>query len=695
MKLIALVMIVPLVFVLLLIVKRVKHSKLMAKGNLEPENYKTGIEHYNAGRMLEAEYAFRETIRISPGFADAHFKLGNLLTERSQFEEAKNAYLQALRLKPDYHQAYNNLGNLLRFNGQHQEANAAFRSAIDIKPDFPEALNNLGILLIESGDLEEAENVFRQSVRIGTGSFDVLYNLAMLLEDRGKLDEAETTYHQVLGINPDFSPAANALGLLLAINGRPQEAESYFRDVVRLNPDVPFAYKNLGLALKESGGLSEAEACYRQALAIQPKDSDTLNCLAELLTETNCLEEAESTYRLALKVMPDNIEALNNLGILLRKTKRMDEAESAHLQALAIKPDSAATLNDLGALYMSTARFQEAETAFRQALKLDPTQPEASDNFAVLNLLFGNFELGWEGKEYRWKTELKNKLRGFSQPRWDGKAFPGKTLLVHCEQGAGDSIQFFRYLPRLKDMGGSLVVECPPFLFRLFRENLATDVRLVRYQEALPDFDFHCPLMSLPLHFNTRLETIPADVPYMKPSAEAVANCPTLQTLPGAPFKVGVVWAGNPQHPNDNARSLDFSLLEPLFAIEGITWVILQMEQRPEGFECLVKQNGWLDPMDSVMDFADTAAVIVQLDRVIGVDTSVIHLAGALGKPVWLLLPFLSDWRWLLQREDSPWYPRMRLFRQTALDTWPEVIQRVATALSAERDVFLQNKSHI
>jgi hypothetical protein len=308
-------------------------------------------------------------------------------------------------------------------------------------------------------------------------------------------------------------------------------------------------------------------------------------------------------------------------------------------------------------------------------------------------LLEGDFEQGWEGWEYRGQYNLDGTPRRFSQPRWDGLPFSGKTLLVHAEQGYGDNIQFFRYLSKVAAMGGRLAVECPSPLFRLFRANLPAEVQLVRaFKEPLPDFDSVCPLMSLPLHFKTRLETIPAETPYLKPSAEAVASSPVLLALPGAPLLVGLVWAGNPAHENDYNRSLDLGWLEPLFAVPGITWVILQMERRPETFASMAEQHGWLDPMGGVKDFADTAAIIAQLDLVIGVDTALIHLAGALGKPVWLMLPTGPDWRWLQEREDSPWYPGMRLFRQREYNTWPEVIRRLADALPAGRDAWLQAK---
>jgi len=693
MKLIALAVGVFLVLALVYLVRRGKRAKAVAAVPL-PDEYSVALGYYDAGQLAEAEAALRQVIAARPGFAEAHFKLGNVLADGGRLDEAEAAYRQALRCQPDFHQVHNNLGNLQRFTGRPAEAEASFRRAIDCQADFPDAHSNLGIVLAEAGRHGEAEEAFRQALRSHPARFDVLYNLAQLLEDLGRSDEAEEAYRQALRLNREFFLAVNALGLLLAKNGRAQEAQTYFRDALRLNPGFPQAYHNLGLALADGGQLDEAEAVYRQALAVHATNVDILADLAGLLAKTRRTEEAEAAYRQALGIQPGRPEILHNLGSLYLETGRPQEAHAAFQQALAIAPNQPETLNDLGALYMQTGRPQQAQEAYQRALAVSPGQPRVLRNLAALSLLQGHLEQGWEGMEYRWQTEQKHEFRGFSQPCWDGKAFAGKTLLVHYEQGAGDSIQFFRYLPGVAALGGRLVVECPVALFRLFRENLPAEVRLIRYQkDALPDFDLYCPLLSLPLYLQTRLETVPAGVPYLKLPAEAVASCPPLPALPGAPVKVGLVWAGNPLHGNDHNRSLDFSLLEPLLATPGITWVILQMERRPPGFDRLAAQNGWLDPLGQVKDFADTAAIVSQLDLVIGVDTSVIHLAGALGKPVWLLLPLGPDWRWLLEREDSPWYPTMRLFRQSEYRDWPAVVRRVAAALPAERDALMQAKA--
>ncbi len=682
-----------LMVVLIILVSRRRMAPKSATDTIQvPDIYAVGIEHYKAGRMEEAEPAFRETIRIKPDFAEAYFKLGNVMSGLGRLDEAESMLKRAVEIQPDFHQAYNNLGNLLRFTGRTGEAEAAFRNAVASKPDFPEALNNLGILLVEEGRAKEAETAFREALKANPASFDVLFNLATLLDDTGQQEEAEETYRQVLRLNHDFHPATTALGVLLFKNSRQQEAVTYFQNALRISPEAPENCSNLGLALQKNGRLGEAETYFRRAIALQPDNIDNLYNLADLLVESRDFEEAEAIYQQIIKTKPNDILALNKLANLLRRTHSVSEAEIMYRKALDIPVQQAETIYNLGGLFILTGRHQEAEEAYQQVLKLDPSLTGVKYDLAMLRLLQGDFEHAWEAMEYRFQTVQKHEDRGFSKPRWDGKEFWGETLLVHREQGEGDCIHFFRYLPRLATMGQHLVVECSPALFRLFRENLPVDVELVKFTEALPDFDKYCPLMSLPMYFQTSSRTIPNQVPYLTTPVEAIANCAVLPALENAPVKVGLVRAGSPTHSNDYTRSLDFNLLNPLFEIPGITWVNLQAGRCSEDFDRLVDQSCWMNPMKDVKDYADTAAIINQLDLIIGVDTSVIHLAGALGKPVWGLLPIAPDWRWQLNREDCPWYPTMRLFRQTAYNDWPEVIQRVADALPNECEALLNDK---
>lgn len=673
--------------------------------------YALAVEHHKAGRLEKTEAALREAIQAQPDYPEAWnrlgnlFKetgclneaeaayhkalaypnawlnLGNLLVESGRIDEGEAAYRGALQAKPDFVQAYNNLGGLLRFLDRADEAEATFRQALAIQPDFPEALNNLGILLIETQRLTEAEVVFRKLLEIVPDDAEIHNNLGILLQKAGRFDEAEASFQDALRLQPDYAEVHHNLAALMVEAGQAAAGEANFRQRLRQKPSDIDALKGLAVLLSNTDRTDEAEAVFQQILKITPDSADTLNNLGTLLSRRAQWQDAEVAFRQALSVQQDP-ETYRNLGALLRENGRNAEAEAAYRQALSLQANHHDIQKDLANLLLEDGRTDEAKAVFEQALAHDPTDIKVLENRGYLDLTLGDYGQGWAGYEHRWASSLKPYDSGFPQPLWDGKPFVGKTLLIHCEQGAGDSLQFFRYLPEVARQGGNLTLRCPASLFRLFSTSLPPGTDIVQEIGALPEFDLHCPLMSLPFRLDTRLETIPAEVPYLRVPKEATATCPRLPTRPDAPLKVGLVWAGNPAHNNDSNRSVDFKLLEPLFDVPGITWVILQKERRPPGFAALARQRGWLDPITNAKDFADTAAVIRQLDLVIGVDTSVMHLAGALGKPSWLLLPIVPDWRWLLGRDDNPWYPTMRLFRQPRRGDWPTVVRRVADSLS-------------
>lgn len=665
------------------------------------------------GRLGEAEQAYRQALAIQPGCAETLGHLGVLLTQTDRLPEAGQVFRQALLSNPSDPQAQANLGVLLHKEGRIDEAAAAFREALRIAPTHAEACNNLAALLIAAGRLGEAESTYRQLLRLNPNAATVLNDLGILLNGQGRVDEAATCFRQATQAHADFAEAHYRLGSLLKASGRLDEAEDAFRQVTRIAPHSAAGFIALGLLLEEGGWLEEAEEAYRHALAVQPDSIETLMKLGDLLLTAERLDEAEAAYRDVLAIRPDSAEALNNLAGILRALGRFEEAEACYRQALAIQPALVGAWANWGSLLKRLKRFDEAKAAFRQAVSLDPGDlgslsqlggllhysgqldaasavfeevlrhnpvfPLARLKRAYLNLLKGHFEQGWEDHEYRWAFDLKPYRSLFPELLWDGKPFPGQTLFVHCEQGIGDSLQFFRYIPLLADQGDKIVLGwCHDELLRLFRANAPEGVAIVGRDEGLPRFDLHCPLLSLPKLFDTRLDTIPAHIPYLSPPAEAIASC---SPLPGSGVKIGLVWAGNPAHENDHSRSMELAMLEPLFAIPGIDWVVLQKDRRPEGFEALAQAQNWLDPVSHAQDFADTAAIVGQLDLVLGVDTAVIHLAGAMGKPVWLLLPMVPDWRWLLGREDSPWYPTMRLFRQQGIGQWPTLVEQVAWAL--------------
>ncbi len=395
--------------------------------------------------------------------------------------------------------------------------------------------------------------------------------------------------------------------------------------------------------------------------------------------EQGRLEEAVASYEQALRLKPDYAEAHNNLGIALMEQGRLEEAVASYEQALRVKPDYAEAHNNLGIALGDQGNLEEAVASYQQALRLKPNYAEAHKNLALTWLLLGNFEQGW--LEYQWRWQCKEfSPPGFQQPLWDGAALQGQTILLHAEQGLGDTLQFIRYAPLVQERGGTVLMACPAPLIRLLAGCPGID-RLIPQGGSLPPFDVHAPLLSLPKILGTTLVTVPAKVPYLFADADLTTQWGReLKQFPA--FKIGIGWQGSPKYRDDRSRSIPLVHFEPLARLEGVQLFSLQKGPGTEQLRALADRFPVTD-LGSRLDeasgaFMDTAAVMKNLDLVITSDTAIAHLGGALGVPVWVALPLVPDWRWLLHREDSPWYPTLRLFRQTERGNWPQVFERKA-----------------
>ena len=495
---------------------------------------------------------------------------------------------------------------------------------------------------------------------------------AQALHRAGRLAAAEAGYQQVLALDPRHTDSLNFLGVLAAQTGRNEAAADLIGRAIRLRPGIADYHDNLGLVLLALGRLDDAGNCHRKALRLDPNHANAHNHFGNILAKRGRPDEAERHYRHALGIKADHIEAQNNLGVVLTAEERPQEALAHFRTALRLNPRYVEAYANLGGALRNLGRLEEAEAAFRSGLQFAPDSAVLRYNLAGLLLLTGRFEAGWRGYEERQRLAGAPPPRGC--PQWRGEAIGDRVLLLHAEQGAGDAILACRYLP-LFPCGTRLVLEVPPALHRVL-SGLAGTVPVVKRGEALPPFDLHCPLMSLPLAFGTNLDSIPGEVPYLRPESTALHFWrQRLAPLPG--LRIGLVWAGNPDYAEDRRRSIPPGLLAPLAGVEGISFVSLQ--QRTEAGE--TPPLPLADWTAELGDFADTAALIAALDLVIGVDTAVIHLAGALGRPAWLLNRFDPHWLWLMGRADSPWYPTLRQFRQTQPGDWPGVIKAVAAAL--------------
>ena len=486
-----------------------------------------------------------------------------------------------------------------------------------------------------------------------------------------------------------LSPTEHERGFSLHCQGLVKEAEPFYRTAVSLNPDFKEAWMNLGLAAFSQGRTEEAQACQREALRLDPESPDAQNNLGMIHYAMGHLAEAENCFRAALRLDSAQANATLNLGSVRQILGHVDEAEGLFRRALALGVDPVRANSNLALALMEQVRPEEAEQCCRKALAVKPGSAEARANLALALLMMGRLEEGWREYESRWEVEAMGAPAPvLPQPRWIGQALHGETVLLYAEQGFGDTLQFCRYAPMVAAAGGRVLLVVPKALRRLMKTLDGVAELLSEEDDGLPPFDYHCPLLSLPFAFGTTLETIPGPRSYLRANPAGWADF--LAGLPG--LKVGLVWAGKSRaaQPHavaiDKRRSMRLADMAPLLSVPGCSFVSLQLGSPAAQMHALPEGAVLHDVSGRIGDWADTADLIMGLDLVIAVDTAVAHLAGALGKPVWMLNRFDSCWRWFLGRDDTPWYPSMRQFRQTSRGDWAGVIDRVRQAL-AERAV--------
>jgi tetratricopeptide (TPR) repeat protein len=616
----------------------------------DPQNFEAlhllGVAASQAGNHPQAVEYFRRAIAQQSGIPNVHFNLGVSLEELGRIQEAVDSYGRAVALDAGYADALLNRGNCLFRLGDQIRAEEAYRRAISARPTYAAAHSNLGNLLREMGHLDDALSFHLRAVELNQEVASYHFNLANVLKDLNELDSALKSYDHALQIQP----------LYLA------------------------ALENKGGVLMDLGHFEDALASYQQVIALQPTDSKGYSNRGGALVALRRFDEAIQCFERAIEIDPADSQAYMNGGIALIGAGRLDAAIDSLTRAVSINPRYAEAHSNLGLALKAAKQFSEAVDQFDRAIGIQPELAEAHWNKGLTKLLLGDLQSGWRSYEWRWKT--KNYLRSardFAQPLWLGQAsLAGKTILVHSEQGLGDTIQFCRYLPFLAAQGARVVFELPRGLLVLL-QNLQGIDRLIVQGEPLPETDFHCPLLSLPLAFETTLATIPSARKYLEPDPSRLTMWSGRLGQKTRP-RIGLVWSGNSRHSNNHNRSI------PLTSVlchlpKQLDYVSLQREltdadQRLLDLHPEIRHFG-----SGLQDFADTAALCALVDLVISVDTSVAHLSGALGRPTWVLLPYLPDWRWLLDREDSPWYPSVKLYRQASAGDWGSTLLRVARVL--------------
>jgi tetratricopeptide (TPR) repeat protein len=643
-----------------------------------------GAVRMQRGSPAEAVDLIRRAIAVNPNVADWHVTLGVALDNLDRMDEALIEFRRAAEMSGHRPEVLANLGNALRKAGKLDESISVCRRALTIKPDQPAATLNLGLALREKSvggapeTLEEAMRVLHKAAVLSPKEAQALVHLALCYGQKKQWEAGVELCRRALLAQPGSAEAHNVMGSLFREMGRLDESAAESRQALAIKPNFVEGHLYLGLALRDQGKTEEAAQCFKAAASLRPGNADAHNALGHVLCTLGQYVASEAECRMALSLRPNFDEAFNNLGLALQGQSRWDESIAALNAALAARPKFAEAHNNLSIAQSALGNNELSIASLHRALELRPEYPSAHWNLGLRLLSDGDYEHGWP--EYEWRRKIPEfRLRtNFACPMWDGSELGGRRILVHNEQGFGDAIQFLRYLPLVARRGGRIVLVCQDSLRRLC-QRLEGVESCVSPGSPDPPCDVHCPLMSMGTGFKTTVQTIPADVPYLYADAEA-ARAWKSRIPKDERKKVGFIWANKPNPAN---RCPTPGAWSPIAKVGGVWFCSLQRSDVGEDARTPPPGLDLTDWTTELRDFADTAALIENLDLVVTVDTAAAHLAGALGKPVWMLLKFAPDWRWMLRRSDSPWYPTMRLFRQPALGDWDTPIAEICRELTA------------
>lgn len=678
-----------------------------------------GYEAHVAGRLDAAESCYRKILFRQPDQAEALYLLGEIQAAKGNHDQAIDLMRKATSHSPKTAAFHAGLAGLLRQGADTAGAEAAYREAIHIEPNNAEYINDLGTLLQEQNRLPEALECYRDALKIDPSLAQALYNTATIYRYQGRAEEAAQLIEQALRQNPEYSRGFIELAELYGALNKPEQAlEAYTRafnghEQVDLPVDAQAQSRsNYGDLLQAHRRHADAIAQYHYALQLQPDAFAVWVNMGNAQKAEKRYQGALESYLKAVELAPKCAEAFSNIGSLLKEHGNCAQAIEAYRtiakltatvswpqvdegsrfcelaialaltrHAIELVPDSAGFLLNEGVLLEELGQFSEAMDRYERALELDPQSPEAHFNEGISLLRLGRLRDGWPHYEYRLRLGRNvNEARLKEAPFWHGQPLDNEVLLVHAEQGLGDTLQFIRYFGDVTERCPNVIFECQPAVTSLV-ETIPGITNVIASGQPLPKFDYQVPLLSLPRIFDTTLENIPARIPYILPDATRAARWRT-QTSQYTELKVGIVWAGGAVHLGNRFRSCSLAVFAPLGSCRNVRFFSLQKGE-PEK-EAATPPPGFnlVNCSPQIRDFRDTATLIDNLDLVITVDTSVAHLAGAMGKPTWVLIPVCPDWRWMLYREDSPWYPSMRLFRQEQPGDWQVPIEKMRDALA-------------
>jgi Tfp pilus assembly protein PilF len=673
-----------------------------------------GISLYQQQRYAEAAYLLQQAQQLSPDDSDLLSDQGLVLMANGDYTSALACFDKAIALVPTMCAAWNNRGVVLQHLQRQTEADDCWLQVLLFKPDHKDALLNLGLsyrqhnqaaaalelfglllqhyptdvigwremakTLVQTGLYHQALHYIEQALLYAPDSNDCLTEQGLILRHLQRYDEALSCFERVAERQPQSADAANNCGVILDDLKRYDAAQIWYQQGLQQEPEHLDARFNLAVSLEKQGKYEQSLHHYQQLTEQHPDHVTAWHGMGGIFLQQRKLGQALRCYRKGLMLSPDNADLWHDCAIVLRDMQRHWLAFSCLWRALQIRPHFASALNTHGMMLYELHQFEDAEDDFQQALALAPDMAEINWNRAHCQLIQGNLLLGWQLYESRFQWPVLQSLqRQWQAPQWQGEPFlAGQTILLYAEQGYGDTIQFCRYVSLVVQRGARVILEVQPALCRLLAQLPGVE-QLIARGEPLPAHDWQCSLMSLPRAFATTLNTIPNEQSYLK-IATTKRNKAPLAHVTALP-QIGFVYAGNPRHHNDRARSIPLPLFQTLLTFPFAEFVCLQHPVTPAMKHSLSELQVRY-PDRAIQDFMDTAEIIAELDLVITVDSAVAHLAGALGKEVWILLAYNNDWRWLTDRADSPWYRSARLFRQPMLGDWQSVISEVQKELT-------------
>lgn len=669
--------------------KAAKNSKREQPATTIPQSINLALQHHTAGQLPEAESIYRQILQTDPNQPDALHLLGVIAHQMADNNTAVGLIAKSLAINPLNVDAHNNLGNALKELGRLDEAVACYQKAIKIIPDFAEAHNNLGNALKELGKLDEAVICCHKALTINPDYAEAHNTLGMVLQELGKLKEGITCYQKAITIKPDFAKAHYNLGTALNEHGRLDEAVASYHKALTINPGHAQAHSNLGNVYNKLGSLNEAVYCYNKALDINPDYTEAHINLGVALKELERLDEALDCYHKALDIDPDYAEAHNNLGTAFLYLGKLDEAVTSYHKALAIKPDYAEALSNLGNALKELGKLDEALESYRMALAINPDHADTHNSLGLLQLLRGDFQSGWKNIRWRWKLEkLAGQQPTLDCPSWEGKPIVGKRLLVWGDQGIGDQVIYAGMIPDIIKLGAEITLKCEPRLVSLFSRSfpeisiLAQDIEEIELAES-KKFDIHACLGDIGYWLRSNLSLFPKPISYLVPDSKMKHIIRERYLDKGNDFLVGISW--HSKSPSYRQKSMTLIEFLPVLKIPGVTFVNLQYGDTLKEREAFAaKTNIQIlndDTVDQMLDIDLFAAQVAAMDMVVTISNTTAHFAGAIGIPTFLLLETSPIWYWMLDRDDSIWYPSMRLFRQTKRGVWNTVTKDVAKEL--------------